>query len=582
MSNSIRNTNGKSFTISGQRLDFEFSENQINYNKWRLFYDSLATKCADKYLATYKSYGDLDKFAEKGFQDGWKIVGEALFETNQKSAFNVDTFINQYGESCFSDWIEAFFEVNDQYMEIVLKATELDAYRTQRRLNRGRFIGGGFGIEGAIKGIATAEALNIASGAIHGTFNLISKGLKGIGNASKKSKIYNNEKTKQTLWEGIYYSIFNMHYAICDILKIPLMNLNDIRSADALFDNLSRISEKDILEHLTDVIILNPYKVEAYEYWIEVFGDEEEDVKRMAAFFGVNANLIKTKLLNKVYSSLDLSSEQSTIKAKAIFEQYKVKYGLQNSTIPSPFLREINTKLQDFAKEARIVEGKEYSTRADAKKASEELKVVREIVSEFPDYLSNEISAKQLLGKLKSKKFKYGFEVEHIEEIKNVLKDMDLAARTYNKKVFETRELAKTAREEDTASKLEFKKIDKIIVPAKRGSEEDINKAIEAIAQSDFSEKNKQKALKDLESAKLATQFLEGAKKEREKKANFYIQRRYIPIRIIRFLIEIALLLLFIYVFFTTDILGKVITGILTIWMCRRWYVRKEDYDKIF
>ena len=41
------------------QLDFKFSENQIKYYQWRLYYDSIATKCAFKYLSTYKSYGNL-------------------------------------------------------------------------------------------------------------------------------------------------------------------------------------------------------------------------------------------------------------------------------------------------------------------------------------------------------------------------------------------------------------------------------------------------------------------------------------------------------------------------------------------
>ncbi len=75
-------------------------------------------------------------------------------------------------------------------MEIELTGEQLDEYRTLRRQTRGRIIGGGFGISGAAKGIATAGLANMTIGAAHGAVNLVGKGITSITNSNKKHKIY--------------------------------------------------------------------------------------------------------------------------------------------------------------------------------------------------------------------------------------------------------------------------------------------------------------------------------------------------------------------------------------------------------
>ena len=85
-----------------------------------------------------------------------------------------------------------------QFLEEISENTaQLDAYRTARRKSRGRFVG--YSAEGMIK----AGAANLAIGALHGTFNLIGKGITAMGNSMKKSNKLSESEPK-------FKKIFNL------------------------------------------------------------------------------------------------------------------------------------------------------------------------------------------------------------------------------------------------------------------------------------------------------------------------------------------------------------------------------------
>jgi len=102
---------------------------------------------------------------------------------------NEDNFISVY-LSPYISWDTDFQIFVDNYMEIILKAEDLDQYRTQRRQNRNKWVGGGFGLGGAIKGSAQAAALNAATGIMHGAWNLGAKAISSIDSAIKKKRLY--------------------------------------------------------------------------------------------------------------------------------------------------------------------------------------------------------------------------------------------------------------------------------------------------------------------------------------------------------------------------------------------------------
>lgn len=136
------------------------------------------------------------------------VISEAVEKLVDMGFYNVDEdiFLDEYyGE--YYDYSDYYNKVNDKYMEIVLTEEQKDEYRKLRRESRGRWQGGGFGIGGAMKGAAKAGALNMATGAMHGAFNLGGKLVSSIGASMKKSSLFNNPDTLNTLVEGIKSSL---------------------------------------------------------------------------------------------------------------------------------------------------------------------------------------------------------------------------------------------------------------------------------------------------------------------------------------------------------------------------------------
>lgn len=361
----------------------EVSDDMIRYNKWRIYYRDLADKSAEKYISEfYEKYDGLDDFSKYGLEGGRKVIQEAISDTIQlcvdAKIYDIDeeSFMKKYGQFCLRPWEDAFEEINDKYMEIVLKTEELDEYRAQRKASRARIIGGGFGFEGAMKGMMAAGAINIATGVVHGTFNLIGKGIDMIGNSMKKSSIFGSDETKNLLRSGIWESIFNIHKAICDIFDISGIPNESEEKADILFRNIGRMQKDEVPKNIVDVINLNPYHTDAYEYWIENYGDPRGQLQKIADTFAVDLEEIKNSLMGKELSDLDLTTEESALEAKTKLQITMSKYGIQNSDL----MKKIEDKLANFDEKARTVEGIVYSTREEAVEASKEYERIEALI----------------------------------------------------------------------------------------------------------------------------------------------------------------------------------------------------------
>jgi hypothetical protein len=165
---------------------------RVLYNSIRNKYQTIALQAVTQFSTSYSdNFKNIDDIHTKatGIAMGllWPTIETALADLVCHAVYDIDlTGFSDYYDAGAA-WESDFAEVDDRYMAIVLKAEELDEYRTQRRESRGRWVGGGFGIGGAVKGAMQAGAMNLATGAVHGTFNLIGKGLTAAGNAIEKT-----------------------------------------------------------------------------------------------------------------------------------------------------------------------------------------------------------------------------------------------------------------------------------------------------------------------------------------------------------------------------------------------------------
>ena len=202
-------------------LMFEFFDQKIIISQQRDIYNSLRHEFEDiinqgkeDFINLYsRENSTIDDVSQRALKQGNSIIEGVLSEVVGKLVdmgfYNIDKdiFFDEYYADYY-DYDEYYNKVNDQYMDIVLTEEQKDQYRKMRRESRSRWQGGGFGVGGALKGAAKAGAMNMATGALHGAFNLGGKFVSSIGASMKKSSLFSNPDTLNTLVEGIESSLY--------------------------------------------------------------------------------------------------------------------------------------------------------------------------------------------------------------------------------------------------------------------------------------------------------------------------------------------------------------------------------------
>ncbi|MEG1311253.1 MAG: kinase [Romboutsia sp.] len=152
-----------------------------------------------------------------------------------------------------------------------------------------------------------------------------------IANKNKKNtyKFYGVKPLIKKLSEYIYNDCFNIHFAIVDALvendvdKVGShIDEDSIKKASALFNNYKDgfITKPDECRVVEQVIILNPYREDIYEFFIKEDGDFNREIERLANFLGYNVSGYKDMLMNLYIQELinagisDLEFEKEKVK----------------------------------------------------------------------------------------------------------------------------------------------------------------------------------------------------------------------------------------------------------------------------
>lgn len=301
--------------IQPNNLLITVSPERVEYNAIRLKYQKLAEKSTKDF--SEKWFKDMDDLHERAstvvFNAVMPVVDVAISDLVARGIVDIDEkyFLENYLE--FS-WEKDFEEIDEQYTQIVLNAEELDAYRTARRQSRSRFVGGGFGLEGAINGMAKAGAANLAIGALHGTFNLGAKAITSAVNAVKKSQLFNAPATKTALVDAFYQQLFLVHTALIEAINDKKPNSisgwvdkEEALKATRLFENVKkgRVSKQEAENMLPEILSLNPYDEAVYMYWMQDYGDDNNSLERTAEYFGITSFCADKKTIQAILSLKD-------------------------------------------------------------------------------------------------------------------------------------------------------------------------------------------------------------------------------------------------------------------------------------
>lgn len=341
------------------------TEERNRYNSIRIEYENIANKAREEFIKVYRSCNEnLDDVINNAYDQGASIILKSIKCTvdrlieNKFYNISEELFIEQYCQRVVEIWESAYGIINDQYMNIVLDERQKEEYRQLRKNSRARWQGGGFGIQGAIKGATQAGAMNMATGVAHSAFNMIGKIGTSIKVNKQKSKIFNDPSTLDLLSEGIYLAILDIKYSYIRFLEnnaglqFGYIHEEEEEEANVILSNIKgrNLDEEEKINLIKRLIDLNPYMESLYTYIVDNFGDENMEVSKMASYFGFNIEPYKLSLVENKLINLQTNTEEETILAKKLILKEVNRLGI-NSNVNG--VEELDRKLNQFDIEAR-------------------------------------------------------------------------------------------------------------------------------------------------------------------------------------------------------------------------------------
>ena len=127
------------------------------------------------------------------------------------------------------------------------------------------------------------------------------------GRKNNNIKFYEIKPIIKKLAEYIYNDCFNIHYAIIDaLLEYNVSNVhcyidkNSIKQANALFNNYKDgfIGKSDECNVVKQIIKLNPYRKDIYEFFIKEDGDFSGEIERLTDYLGYDIKEYKSTLMD--------------------------------------------------------------------------------------------------------------------------------------------------------------------------------------------------------------------------------------------------------------------------------------------
>ncbi len=280
----------KEFTLFDQTITF--TDKQIARAKiiqrFGAYADAAEEITKIAYLNRINSYEDL--IADNGsiiqivvnmfFEPTMKfIVENKIYDFSDKnllSEFNQNNTISAQMEELLSP-----------FDEIIQANASAQQYRELRKESRGRVVGGGFGFEGAVKGMAAAGAMNAAAGIGHSIFNSIGNALDNASAQDAMKKIFKDDNLIRKYTQIAYDAIIDIESTVLELFEkknlISSESIVAIVDDEALFENLKkgRIPEQERPQIFLSLIQNYPFYLLYYDWGRDNFPEYKDSLTEM-------------------------------------------------------------------------------------------------------------------------------------------------------------------------------------------------------------------------------------------------------------------------------------------------------------
>ena len=258
------------FDLLGGKI--EFTRKQKKFIELRSYYEGEADKMSRKYANLMKGW-DWSEFVSSGIQFGYEIIEAEISNIHKLLVRNglYDISLQGIKDDFHEIVLEPWDEVADAALEVVNKTketyNEMVQARELRKATRSQVVGGGFGVKGAVKGMAFAGAANAVTGLGHSVAN-------SIGNHNTKVQLqkmceqnYRDPEFQSTVKDTIARCIGNV-WAILFAYNQDEYEMvgddEDRTKAFRLLDNIAIIPKEDQKNILREVFQLDPINPEIY------------------------------------------------------------------------------------------------------------------------------------------------------------------------------------------------------------------------------------------------------------------------------------------------------------------------------
>ncbi len=332
----------KEFRLYGEVL--QFTDQECAFRNVDIIYRQHAEKALEEVTKYYDSIRKGSNFLEQFMKDQkmFNVLGfyiDMLLKEliDQKIYdYNEERISSTYPSLIFAPWEETYSKLVDSCAGVLLTKEQEIQYREYRKAGRGKWVGGGFGLGGALSGAMKAGAMNAVTGTFHSIGNT-------IGNAYSHSQA--QKKIRQLasqyrgpLLSGFYKAIRNLGYVYIDILsRNNLIDAKVYSDAEVgqhrtVLNNLSHIKEIEEQKRiLREEVKRYPYEEHQYQLMLQSFGDESGEVEAIGKYFGIDIVDMKMRIVEETVGTIDFNDEGSMLGAKERLSEIERKLGWRHT-----------------------------------------------------------------------------------------------------------------------------------------------------------------------------------------------------------------------------------------------------------
>lgn len=445
----------KEYNIDGFVL--KISDEQLNDFEWSRQFAEAKKEFIEKYEGKYKHYdyeynenGEkktiidiLDKIVDDFAECSTSLLSRIIDDARKHDIYDMtaQSFADSYVEHSTEDF-EGLQKVFDQIDEVYNKMTGNHMERQINNASRGRIVGGGFGLSGAVKGMVTASVMNSVADAFYE---------KKMENAEADDyrecmrmldRIKKSDSTWDIIIECIHNYVFNIMWGYKKLQeswgKIIKSSI-DSDKCEALLSSALAVPEK-AREIGLQALEADPTNHKVYEFLLTVIGDRNNELEK-AALEIANFDLHKLKLymIEKVLLAFDFTKLDNYSRFYETIYMVSEMYCLK----PDKYINCVEKVEKSYEESKYFFGGKKYDTTDEALQAKEDN-------DKFCEYVKNidwnkEDDLKTLISWLESE-LKSDLKDRYIEDVKGKLDTVSKNHRTVNGVEYESVEKAENIR----------------------------------------------------------------------------------------------------------------------------------------